>query len=46
MTPELERLLEEFNIELRLLGWEIDTIVQIDGEKIVTKIGGGTKNPK
>jgi len=43
MTAELERLVEECNIALRLLGWEIDTLINLEtGEKI----GGGTKNPK
>ena len=43
MTPELERLVEECNVALRLMGYEIDTLINLEtGEKI----GGGTKNPK
>lgn len=38
MTPELERLVEECNVAFRLLGHEIETIIEIDenGEKIGT----------
>jgi len=43
MTPELERLVEEFDAQARLLGWEIDTLINIETQE---KIGGGTKNPK
>jgi len=43
MTPELEALINECDSKLRLMGWEIDTLINIEtGEKI----GGGTKNPK
>jgi len=43
MTPELERLVEECNVALRLMGYEIETLINLEtGEKI----GGGTKNPK
>lgn len=36
MTPELERLVEEFDIALRLHGYTIESIIAIDenGEKI------------
>jgi len=36
MTPELEALVNECNSKLRLLGWEIETIIAVDenGEKI------------
>jgi len=43
MTPELEALIDECNSKLRLLGWEIDTLINIESGE---KIGGGTKNPK
>jgi len=32
MTPELERLVEECNVALRLHGYEIETIVPVDAE--------------
>lgn len=36
MTPELERLVEECNVALRLHGYTIESIIAIDenGEKI------------
>jgi len=36
MTAELEALIDECNSKLRLLGWEIETIIQVDedGNKI------------
>jgi len=36
MTPELEALIDECNSKLRLLGWEIETIIAVDenGNKI------------
>ena len=30
MTAELERLVEECNIALRLMGWEIDTLINLE----------------
>jgi len=38
MTAELEALIDEFHSKSRLLGWEIETIIQIDenGNKIGT----------
>lgn len=36
MTPELERMIEEFDVALRLQGYTIETIIAINenGEKI------------